>query len=81
MEDQPHINIIPDVDLLPAYGFGITDSEESRRVETLLYQNPKLNRELRIYQRLAELFLYSVPLIEPPPQLKQQLIAGATGTV
>ena len=76
MEEQQRNTHTTQDDLLPAYAFGITDPEESQEVEALLLQSPELQGELESYQVLVEAMLYSAPLMEPSPELRQQILAA-----
>lgn len=49
-------------ELLPAYSIGVTDSEETRFVETMLEHCPEAAVELSDYLVMAEEFLYLVPV-------------------
>lgn len=48
--------------LLPAYSIGATDPEETRFVEATLEYCPEAVEELRDYAKMAEEFLYLVPV-------------------
>lgn len=48
--------------LLPAYSIGATDPEETRFVEATLENCPEAVEELRDYAKMAEEFLYLVPV-------------------
>jgi anti-sigma-K factor RskA/putative zinc finger protein len=62
-------------DLIPAYSLGVTDAGETRLVEAHLKNCPKALAELKDYQELADKLLYSIPLLQAPAHLGDQLMA------
>lgn len=65
--------------LLPAYGLGFTDPEETRLVETLLKKFPEAAAELADYETMAAALLYSVPQVSPPAHVLDKLLQAAAG--
>lgn len=61
-------------ELIPAYGMGMTDSNESRQVEAFLRDNPEWQAEVDSYKELAGDFLEELPQMEPPAHLLNQII-------
>jgi hypothetical protein len=61
-------------ELLPAYGMGITDPEETRLVEDLLPLCPEAAKELDHYHQMTDDLLLSVPQIEPPAALLNHIL-------
>lgn len=61
-------------ELLPAYGMGIVDLEESRLVEDLLPLCPEAAKELDNYRQMADDLLLDVPQMEPPAALLDHIL-------
>ncbi len=64
--------------LIPAYGIGATDPEETALVEKLLPQCPEAAAELNEYLALADALVYTVPQAQPPEYLHDKLMAAVT---
>jgi anti-sigma-K factor RskA len=64
--------------LLPAYGLGATDADETRLVERALQSCPEVAAELREYQALAGALLHSAPPLQPPAALGDRIMRAAT---
>ena len=62
-------------DLLPAFALGCLDEDEARLVTAHLAACPVCSVELRSYQAVSEALPLAVPMAEPPPILKQRLMA------
>jgi anti-sigma-K factor RskA len=62
-------------DLLPAYALGCLDEDEAGLVSGHLAVCPVCSAELRSYQAVSEALPLAVPMAEPPPVLKQRLMA------
>jgi anti-sigma-K factor RskA len=62
-------------DLLPAFALGCLDEDEARLVTAHLAVCPVCSAELRSYQAVSEALPLAVPMAEPPPALKQRLMA------
>lgn len=79
--DKPENTLTPDCErlreLLPAYGFGITDAEETRLVEQLLPLCPEVAAELDDYETLSDAMLFSAPPLQPPAHLLTQIMDAA----
>jgi anti-sigma-K factor RskA len=63
-------------ELIPDYAFGLTDSKESRLVETNLAYCPEAADQLADFRRIQAEMRTGVPQIEPPPQLIERLMAA-----
>ncbi|MBC8098935.1 MAG: anti-sigma factor [Armatimonadetes bacterium] len=65
-------------DLLPAYGLGLADAQESALVQRLLPACAQEAAELPQYQALASRLAASVPQLEPPAHLLASVLQAAT---
>src|SRR5260221_7450611 len=63
-------------ELIPDYAFGLTDPEETRRVESSLAACPEAANQLADFQRLQAEMRAGVPQIELPAQLGERLMAA-----
>lgn len=63
-------------ELIPDYAFGLADAEAVRLVETSLPVCPEAAAQLADYRRLQDEMRVSVPLMHPPPQLGERLMAA-----
>jgi anti-sigma-K factor RskA len=61
--------------LIPAYSVGATDPEETRLVEAHLKTCLEAAAELKEYRSLTEKLLYSVPPMQAPARIHDQLMA------
>jgi hypothetical protein len=64
--------------LLPAFAFGIADSDEEQYVKAGLADDPEAARELAAYAELAHAMLFSAPVVTPPEGLAERIQAGLT---
>lgn len=64
-------------DMLPAYAVGATDPDESARVQAYLKQHPEAAREAAEYAAAAGLLMGGVTRRDPPPALRQKILATA----
>jgi hypothetical protein len=62
-------------DLLPGYAFGICEPEEAHTVERLLPRCPEAAVELADYTAMAQRYLHSAPMVEPPASLLAKLLS------
>jgi anti-sigma factor RsiW len=63
-------------DLLPAYGLGCTDADESAYVKAALAADPAAAALLADYAALARSLLYSAPPVSAPAHLAERLEAA-----
>lgn len=63
-------------ELIPNYAFGLTDSEETRLVESNLASCPEAADQLADFRRIQAEMRVGVPQVEPPPQLAERLMAA-----
>jgi len=61
--------------LIPAYSVQATDAEETRLVEAHLKNCPEAVAELKDYHAVADKLLYSIPPVQAPTHLGDQLMA------
>lgn len=61
-------------DLIPAYALDCLDGAEAVAVSEHLKDCSRCRAELRTYQAIAEQMTYSIELVDPPPQVKTQLM-------
>jgi hypothetical protein len=64
------------LELIPAYSIGATDPDEEEFIKAMLAACPEAAEELAGYSRLAEALHYSVPQVQPPPALAENLRAS-----
>jgi len=80
MSQTKHIESARDCDaiqeLIPDYAFGLTSPEETHLVESNLAACPDAAAELAAYRRLQEEMRDGVPQMEPPPQVRERLLAA-----
>jgi anti-sigma factor RsiW len=66
--------------LLPAYGLGATDADETRLVERALQACPQVAAELVEYQALAAALLHSAPSSQSPAALGDRILRAAAAS-
>ncbi|MFN8493236.1 MAG: anti-sigma factor [Caldilineaceae bacterium] len=59
--------------LVPAYGLGATDAEETAFIQAHLARCPDAANELTAYTELADALLYSAPVVQAPAHLANRL--------
>ncbi|MCU0566520.1 MAG: anti-sigma factor [Oculatellaceae cyanobacterium Prado106] len=64
-------------ELMAGYALGDLSSEEAEAVQQLLAAHPHLSSEIDQYQEVLALMPYALPDREPPPQLRQAILAQA----
>ncbi len=64
--------------LIPAYGMGMTDADETRQVEAFLRDNPVWQQEVESYRELESNLLGDLPQIDPPAYLLGQILQNIT---
>src|SRR5690606_36529683 len=62
--------------LIPAYSLGIADAYERALVEASIDRCPEIAQELASYRELAAVLHYSAPTVQPPPALRDRLLAA-----
>ena len=72
----PHDDI---EDLLAAYALGALEPEEITRLHALLEERPELRGILSELRSTADKLPYGLPEAMPPPELRQRVLAYATG--
>ena len=72
MSNEMHV-----LDWLPAYALGSLDQEEKAQVEIHLRSCDLCQRELQAYQAVVEELPLAAPQREPPPGLRQAIMARA----
>jgi anti-sigma-K factor RskA len=60
-------------DLLPAYVLGILDEEEQLTAESALAESSGLQNEYRHLQESSDLIIATVPLVDPPDNLRTRI--------
>ncbi len=76
MQEQPTDDV---TDLLVAYALDALEPEELQRVGRLLEERPDLRQTLAELRATAGLLPYGLPEGAPPPELRQRVLAFATG--
>lgn len=67
-------------ELLPAYSVGATDADETAFVESLLERCPDVAADLVEYEAMAETLLHGNTPVQPPPNLRANLLAALDAT-
>lgn len=67
-------------DLVADYAFGLTNADESRRVESRLPSCPEAAAQLADFRRLQAEMRHGVPQIDPPAALADRIMAAAIVT-
>lgn len=64
-------------ELLPLYALGVTEPDEAAAVERELAGNVRLTAELAAYRDTTALLASALPVVAPPPDVLQRLLASA----
>ena len=70
----------PAADDLPAFALGALDADELCSVAEHLAACPQCRMEARSYAAVVALLALAVPLTDPPPHLRQRLLASIQET-
>lgn len=66
------------LELVPAYCVNALDSDEQALIEAGLASCPELHTEIAAYKAMSERLLFSVPSMEPPPDLILKVLAASS---
>lgn len=66
-------------ELMTGYVLGSLSPEEAEELGRLLAENPQLATEVNLWQEALELLPYTLPEVEPPPQIHTAILNAVQG--